>query len=125
MESTLDIRPFLDDEEFAIYAMRLAGGLGPEELPGAEDLAQAILLTRDHLILQNALQALERHYTSGGRTAEAPETVDESAPSCPWCGGDTIAVEWHGPTGVTSPDGGQEYQTQRGYRCRMCGLVEV
>jgi hypothetical protein len=123
MEATdLDIRPFADDEEFAVYVTRLSGALGPEETLGAEDLAQAVLITRDYLIVQNALQALERHYAGA---AEAPEAVEESAPSCPWCGSaDVIAVERHCPTGATAPDGTQEYQTQQGYRCRECGRVE-
>jgi hypothetical protein len=33
-------------------------------------------------------------------------------------------VEWSGPTGVVSPDGGQEYQAQVGYKCYACGEVE-
>jgi hypothetical protein len=61
----VDIRPYRDDKEFAIYIMRLSGALGPEELPGEEDLAQAVLLTRDALIVQNALRSLEQHYCGG------------------------------------------------------------
>jgi hypothetical protein len=119
----LTIRPFLDNEEFAIYVMRLSGALGPEEAPGPEDLAIAVAVTRDALIVQNALRALE-HYCGGGRTVEAPELAEEPAICCPWCGGDVIAVERHCPTGATAPDGTQEYQTQQGYKCRECSRVE-
>jgi hypothetical protein len=44
---------------------------------------------------------------------------------CPWCGSpNTTSIEWHGPTGVVAPDGGQEYRSQEEYRCRDCGGVE-
>jgi hypothetical protein len=44
---------------------------------------------------------------------------------CPACGSPHLtAVEYYGPTGVISPDGGQEYQMQRGYKCLLCGEVE-
>ena len=57
-----------------------------------------------------------------------PAVTDESdlGPGvCPWCGSpNVVAIEWCGPTGIVSPDGGQEYQVQVGYRCYTCGEVE-
>jgi hypothetical protein len=35
-----------------------------------------------------------------------------------------VGVEDFGSTGVTSPDGGQEYRRWVGYRCLSCGTVE-
>jgi hypothetical protein len=46
-------------------------------------------------------------------------------PVCPMCGSQKVVpIEWHGPTGVVAPDGGEEFQTQFGYRCLDCGAVE-
>jgi hypothetical protein len=57
-----------------------------------------------------------------------PAVTDESSLEprvCPWCGSpDVVELEWQGPTGVLSPDGGQEYQAQVGYKCYACGEVE-
>ena len=125
VSADLDSRPCWDDEEFAIYAMRLIGALGPQELPSPEDLAVAVAVTRDELIFQNPLEALEKHYSGCGRTAEAPEPAEESAPTCPWCGSsDVIAVEWYGSSCVWGPAGTQEYTMQRGYKCRVCERIE-
>jgi hypothetical protein len=35
-----------------------------------------------------------------------------------------VLIEYHGPTGVTAPDGGEEFRTQYGIQCRDCGTVE-
>jgi hypothetical protein len=44
---------------------------------------------------------------------------------CPWCGSpDFTLIEWAGATGVTSPDGWQEYRREEGYRCNACGGLE-
>jgi hypothetical protein len=67
------LRDIWDDEEFAVYAMRLVGVIGPTELPSEQDLAVAVSLTRDELILENALEALEKHY--GGATESSPCAV--------------------------------------------------
>jgi hypothetical protein len=57
--------------------------------------------------------------------AEAPDESDPGPRICPWCSSlDLIAVEYYGPSGVTSPDGGKEYQLQLGYKCLNCGGVE-
>jgi hypothetical protein len=57
-----------------------------------------------------------------------PAVTDESDPGlrvCPWCGSpNVVVVEWYGPTGVVSPDGVEEYQTQVGYKCDACGEIE-
>jgi hypothetical protein len=48
-----------------------------------------------------------------------------SSDVCAACGSWNIdAVEWHGPTGVVAPDGGEEYRLQLGYKCRECGAIE-
>jgi hypothetical protein len=49
----------------------------------------------------------------------------ELGPSCPACGSrNVIAVESHGPSGVVAPDGGEEFRSQEGYKCRDCGAIE-
>jgi hypothetical protein len=46
-------------------------------------------------------------------------------PWCPSCGSVAITlIEWYGPTGVTSPDGGEECRMQYGIQCRECGRIE-
>lgn len=46
--------------------------------------------------------------------------------TCPWCGSPNITgIDWYGPSGVTSPDGGAEYRGQEGFRCRDCGGIET
>jgi hypothetical protein len=55
----------------------------------------------------------------------ASSRAEEESDSCPVCGSENIVfVEWGGPTGVTAPDGGEEYRLQQGYRCCVCGAVE-
>jgi hypothetical protein len=55
----------------------------------------------------------------------APGRSDPGPGVCPSCGSPNIVpVEWHGPTGVTSPDGGEEYRMQYGIQCRDCGATE-
>jgi hypothetical protein len=45
--------------------------------------------------------------------------------TCALCGSaNVIAVEWHGPSGVTSPDGGEEYRSKCGIECLNCGAIE-
>jgi hypothetical protein len=45
--------------------------------------------------------------------------------TCAACGSDQlIGIEWYGPSGVTSPDGGLEYRLQVGYKCHACGATE-
>jgi hypothetical protein len=49
----------------------------------------------------------------------------DRGPVCPACGSENISgIEWYGPTGVTGPDGGQEYRMQYGIKCRDCGELE-
>jgi hypothetical protein len=46
-------------------------------------------------------------------------------PVCSSCGSPNVrAVEWHGPSGVSSPDGGWEYRSQCGIQCLDCGQIE-
>jgi hypothetical protein len=44
---------------------------------------------------------------------------------CELCGSTNLTpIEWYGPTGVTSPDGGQEFWMQYGIKCNSCGAIE-
>jgi hypothetical protein len=44
---------------------------------------------------------------------------------CPECGSERrIEIGCLSPTGVSSPDGGQEYRYQGGLQCLDCGAIE-
>jgi hypothetical protein len=44
---------------------------------------------------------------------------------CALCGSENITpIWWCGPSGVVAPDGGEEFWSQEGYKCRTCGAVE-
>ena len=51
---------------------------------------------------------------------------DDDAPRrCSVCDSERlIGIEDYGPTGVTHPDGGQEYRRYVGAKCLDCGTVE-
>jgi hypothetical protein len=51
--------------------MRLLGVIGAEELPSAEDLAVALSVIRDALTFENALEALEKHYSGATALCES------------------------------------------------------
>jgi hypothetical protein len=58
-------------------------------------------------------------------TSLAAAGGSDLGPVCPVCGSENVVpIEWHGPTGVVAPNGGEEYQTQFGYKCLNCGAVE-
>jgi hypothetical protein len=51
--------------------------------------------------------------------------MDPDEGGCPQCGSfRVVAEEGSGPTGVTHPDGGAEWQHWRIIRCLDCGEVE-
>ncbi len=53
------------------------------------------------------------------------EPGDDEPMRCSICDSDAlVGVEDYGPTGVTHPDGGQEYRMWIGYRCLTCGCIE-
>jgi hypothetical protein len=55
----------------------------------------------------------------------ATRSSDSDPVVCQACGSlNIVPFEWHGPTGVVAPDGGCEYRTQVGYKCRNCGAIE-
>jgi len=50
---------------------------------------------------------------------------DPDRAECPSCGSrNTDPIQWFGPTGVTSPDGVEEWRTQYGIGCHDCGRIE-
>jgi hypothetical protein len=56
----------------------------------------------------------------------APDKESDPCPGvCGSCGSpNVIAVEWHGPSGVVAPDGGEECRMQCGIKCLNCGQIE-
>jgi hypothetical protein len=71
----LTLRGICNDEEFAIYLMRLAGVLAPEEIPHPLDLANAVSVTRDEWFVERALQALEQFYDRAAQGATERKLV--------------------------------------------------
>jgi hypothetical protein len=65
-----------DPIKLAVYAMRLLGVIGAEELPSEEDLTVAVNVIHDELIFENALALLEKHYSGGNElTGRKPRLV--------------------------------------------------
>jgi hypothetical protein len=59
------------------------------------------------------------------RAMAAPEPVEEPAMTCANCGApELVEIERSAATGVTAPDGGQEYRLERTHECLACGHVE-
>jgi hypothetical protein len=95
-------------------------------------MAKGIILDED--LARRALEVIELLFHArvaaglplpDGTDHTLKELREVLGPHCYSCNSTrVVAVEGEFPTGVSAPDGGQEYRFQTGMRCLACGAVE-